>query len=199
MCIVNKNLLLLFIIFLVLFGFYLLTNDEIDTSEVKQEDTNSTNNSSGPQFEIYEGSHLEIAVIGNPPRVYEDQITFEKVPIGEMLDNTEYDAVFIMEENLLEASKSEYRSIYLESTIPYFFMSANSLIPFTAEGDKQFNSKWEWEPGNSYAVGILHSGKGKNLNNRWGFGLPNDEMKDANIQAVYSQIFKVVEEIQKFQ
>lgn len=195
----NKYLLSLFIILLAFIGFYLLTNDEKDTSGVKQEDGNGTKNSLRPQFEIYEGSPLEIAVIGDPPKVYEDQITFEKVPIGEMLDNIEYDAVFIMEDNLLKASKSEYRSIYLESTIPYFFMSAKSLIPFTSEGDKQFNSKWEWEPGNSYAVGILQSGKEENLNNRWGFGLPNDEMTEANIKAVYSQIFKVIEETKKSQ
>jgi hypothetical protein len=144
---------------------------------------------SSPDFELYEGKSLRIAVVGEPPETKEEQVRFTEITFDEMTgeEMNSYDAIFIMENNLSEAAKSQYADVYLHSSIPFFFISTKSHIPFTVE-DAGYDQTWNWSPGNNYSVGVLASQEDGTLQT-WGYGLYNDEKTVEHIKGVYSRIF----------
>jgi hypothetical protein len=148
-----------------------------------------------PHFEWYKGKPLNIAVVGEAPEIKEKQVSFSEFSLEKLMlmsnDLDSYDAVFIMKENLSQASESQYADVYLNSKVPFFFISANSHVPFTVNSTK-YNESWDWTPGNSYAVGVLKSAEDDSLKN-WGFGLYNDVKTEEHIKELYSRIFKQVE------
>ncbi|TYS17501.1 hypothetical protein FZC78_06370 [Rossellomorea vietnamensis] len=147
-----------------------------------------------PEFEVYEGKVLSIAVIGDPPTINEEQVKFNEISFDDLTeeDLKFYDAVFITNEYLSKASESQYADVYMNSAIPMFFISAKNHIPFT-EKDTEYNESWEWTPGNSYAVGVLNHQENDSLNS-WKFGIYNGENTEAHIREMYSRIFKTVDE-----
>lgn len=147
-----------------------------------------------PDFELYEGKSLRIGVVGEPPEVKEEQVTFSKISFDNLTreEIDSYDAIFITEENLHQASESKYTYTYLNSPIPFFFISANSHIPFTVK-ETEFDESWNWTAGNNYAVGVLTSNEEDETIKSWGFGLYNDKKTDENIKEVYSRIFETIE------
>ncbi|WP_261178583.1 hypothetical protein [Anaerobacillus sp. CMMVII] len=110
-----------------------------------------------PDFKLYEGGPLNIAVIGDAPEVKEDQVVFEEIDFEDLFDNNlkAYDAVFIMEAKLLEASQGKYADIYLNSNLPFFFIGATtSYRPFLEQEvtyDKDLDLK---DVSNHYAIGV---------------------------------------------
>lgn len=148
-----------------------------------------------PDFELYEGKSLRIAVVGAPPEVEEEHVTFNEISFDELTSDEidSYDAVFITKENLHQAAESQYTDTYLDSTIPYFFIAAKSHIPFTVK-DTEYHESWNWSAGNNYAVGVLTSQEDESLKT-WGFGLYNDKKTDENIKDMYSRIFKTIDEL----
>ncbi|WP_262177190.1 hypothetical protein [Saccharococcus sp. Marseille-Q5394] len=150
-----------------------------------------------PEFKLYEGKPMRIAVVGEPPEVEEEQIKFDQVSFDELTSESisSYNAVIITEEKLVEASESQYADLYLQSTIPFFFISANSHIPFTVK-DVEYDSGWEWTSGKSYAVGVLTiQEEDEEVVKSWGFGLYNNENNDEHIKALYARIFMTIEEL----
>jgi hypothetical protein len=147
-----------------------------------------------PEFELYDGKALNIAVVGEQPEVKEEQVRFTEISFVEltMKELESYDAVIITEENLPEAAESKYANTYLDSTIPFFFISANSHIPFTIK-ETEHDESWKWTAGKHYAVGFLTSLEDESLNS-WGYGLYNDKKTAETIQDVYSRIFKTIQE-----
>lgn len=155
----------------------------------------STSSPPSPDFKLYEGNSLRIAVVGEPPKVKEEQVRFTEISFDEMTSEElkSYDAVFITENNLFEAAEKNYTDVYLNSTIPFFFIGTYNFVPFT-EKDLEYNKSWNWAPGNSYAVGVLASQEDDTLKH-WGYGLYNEEKTDENMEDVYSRIFKTVDEL----
>jgi len=149
--------------------------------------------SSDPDFDLYKGRSLTIAVIGKPPQVREEQIKFKQISFNQLTTDEMqlYDAVFIAKEHLYQASESKYVDIYLNSSIPFFFLSSNSHIPFTLKNER-YDKKWDWTPGKSYAVGFIAQ-RGSQSLKYWGFGLYNDKKTDRNLRQLYSTIFEVIE------
>lgn len=152
---------------------------------------------SSPDLEAYEGDSLKIAVVGNPPKVKEEQVRFTKISFDEMVSEemNSYDAVFIRENHLLEGSKSQYADVYLASTIPFFFIGTNNFLPFTQE-DYKYDKTSNWTSGTSYTVGILASQENDTLNT-WGYSLYNDTKSDENMKEMYSRIFKTIDGINR--
>jgi hypothetical protein len=150
---------------------------------------------SRPNFELYEGHSLRIAVVGEPPEVKEEQVIFTEVSFDEMTSEElkSYDAVFIREDNLSEASESQYADVYLNSTIPFFFIGTDNYVPFT-EKDLEYEKTSNWTAGTSYAVGVLTSQEDDTLK-KWEYGLYNDEKTDEHIKEMYSRIFKTIDEL----
>jgi hypothetical protein len=149
-----------------------------------------------PDFELYEGKALKIAVIGEPPEVEEEQVKFNEISFDELTSEhlNSYDAVFITEENLPKAAEGKYANIYLDSIIPFFFISANNHIPFTIKGAK-YDESWKWSAGQSYAAGVLKQ-EDETLKS-WGFSLYNDQKTVKHIKAVYSRIFKEINNLNR--
>ncbi len=144
-----------------------------------------------PNFELYEGKSLRIAVVGEPPEVEEAQVRFDDEITSEVIGS--YDAVFITEENLVKAAQSQYAEVYLNSDIPFFFISAKSHIPFTVK-EMKYDNTWNWTVGDNYAVGVLTSHEDVVVKS-WGYGLYNDEKTNENIKNVYSSMFKTIDEL----
>ncbi|MBN8202185.1 hypothetical protein JI665_16985 [Bacillus sp. NTK034] len=148
-----------------------------------------------PDFELYEGRTLRIAIIGEPPEVNAEQVKFNEISFDELTNEelSSYDAVIMSEKNLPKAAEPNYAETYSDSSIPFFFISASSHIPFTVK-DTEYNDSWKWEAGKSYAVGVLKSKK-KDAFHSWGYGLYNDELTDESIRDVYARIFKTIDEL----
>lgn len=148
-----------------------------------------------PDFELYEGKPLKIAVVGKRPEVNEKQVMFTEIAFDEMASEElkYFDAVVIRENNLLEAAESQYADVYLNSTIPFFFISANNHIPFSTK-ETEYNESWHWTAGQSYAVGVLTLKEDESLKS-WEFGLYNDRKTDEHIKEIYSRIFKSIDEL----
>jgi len=149
-----------------------------------------------PDFESYTGGPLRIAVIGEEPDVEEEHVRFEEVTFDD-LESDEidaYNAVFVMEEKLTEASKEQYADTYLKSEIPVYFVSAQSTVPFT-EKDLEFSTEaWGWEEGVSYISGLYRT-EGENVLTRVGYGLYNEEMTEETRQATFSLVFSKIQEL----
>ena len=147
----------------------------------------------GPDFELYEGKPLRIAVVGEPPEVKEEQVKFTKISFVKMTNKEldSFDAVFITEENLFEADEDQYADVYLDSTIPFFFIGTDNYIPFV-EKDMKYDKTMNWSAGISYAVGILIQ---DDALKKWEYGLYNDEKKEEHIKDVYSRIFTTIDEL----
>ncbi|WP_262372536.1 lysozyme inhibitor LprI family protein [Sutcliffiella horikoshii] len=146
-------------------------------------------------FKMYEGKKLDIAVIGEPPEVKEEQVIFTEISFDEMTPEnlTSYDAVIITENNLSEAAEDQYAEVYSESTIPFFFIGTDNFAFFT-EKDWQYDKTSEWTAGRSYAVGILTSKEDDTLKH-WGFGLHNDIKNNEHLKEMYSRVFLLIDEL----
>lgn len=141
------------------------------------------------EFEIYKGKSLHIGIIGEEPKVREDNIRFTRIDFTELQNVDNYDAIFITKENLEEADKSQYATVYKNSPRPFLFIETpKSYVPFIYE-DIDFENYPDDESG---AYAYLYDSKSEKY---WGFGLYNDEVNEKNIQGTYSTIFKTIEEI----
>ena len=146
-----------------------------------------------PEFDTYKGESLKIGVVGNPPEVREtDLVHFESLTFKDLAEGNfkSMDAIFIMKENLEEASESKYTNVYLESSIPFFFIeSKKGTIPFInpAISYKEFP---EVGGGIYFASGYLPL-----TTTTFEFGLYNDIKNQETMTYVYSNIF---EEIHKY-
>jgi hypothetical protein len=147
-------------------------------------------------FDVYEGRPLNIAVIGSAPSINETQIKFFEITFDQLIqeDLSDYDAIFVMEEKLIEAASFQFADIFLNIYIPTFFISAKSDIPFTYE-DIEYTDSWKWSPGEAYAVGRLQSWNNPNTKIGWGYGLYNDKQSEKTIKDVYSRILDTIQEV----
>lgn len=140
--------------------------------------------------EKYMGKELNIAVLGEIPKIREKQIKFEKVDfedIENISSSEKYDAIFVMEENSNEASKDKYKDIYLNSKANFFFIdSEKGRIPFMIKGvSYEEAEKIETFP---YIVSLEENAS------ITGFGLYNNEKTEENIEACYSTAFEYISE-----
>lgn len=144
------------------------------------------------EFEMYEGKSLQIGIIGEEPKIREDNISFSSIDFKDIEnpDNLlKYDAIFITKDNLIEADKSKYATVYKNSPRPFLFIETpKSYVPFIYE-----NIDFENYPDDeSGAYAYLYDSKSEKY---WGYGLYNDEVTERNIQSAYSRIFNTIEEI----
>ncbi|GAE37500.1 hypothetical protein [Halalkalibacter akibai] len=153
--------------------------------------------SSNPDFKLYEGKPLNIAVIGEIPDVKEIQISFETIDFDHLLkeDLKRYDAVFITKENLSEASESKYADVYLNSNLPFIFIEATKSYRSFIEKDLNYEDDLDLkETSKHYAIGFLSSAEEEGK--YWYYGLYNDKASPENIKEMYSRIFSTIENSQ---
>jgi hypothetical protein len=145
---------------------------------------------------LYDGKNLVIGVIGNSPKVREENVKFKNINFNKLEEgknlSSAFDAIFIMKEHLSKAANSKYAAVYKNSGIPFFFIeSTKSYIPFVNE-----HISYEDSPNigdQTYATGYFQSGEGKDQ--YWFYGLYNDKVNENNIKDVYTRIFTTIESV----
>ena len=152
-------------------------------------------NSDTIDISLYEGKNLVIGVIGDAPKVREDNINFTKITFNELEDETllaDFDAVFIMKEHLTEAADSKYAKVYRNSGIPFFFIESKKPYINFVEEELSYEDFQDSKSGD-YAIGYFQSGEEGQF---WGYGLYNDKVNEPNIKDAYIRIFTTIESIE---
>ncbi|MFZ0443743.1 MAG: hypothetical protein WAM95_03635 [Bacillus sp. (in: firmicutes)] len=148
---------------------------------------------------LYEGVPLKIAVVDELPSVREEQINFSELSLDELLNlhPNMYDAVFVMEDHLSEATNQKYIELYKEREIPFFFVVSNAInIPFM-DLENHASYKEEADKVNdtqNFISGLKYVGKDEGYRG-WDYSYPikNNEIQRDNVEGIYSEVFKVVE------
>jgi len=127
------------------------------------------------QYHIYTERALRIGVVGKIPEIREEQVKFEQIQFNDLKKNafaSQYDAVFIVQDNINDSVPAKYTTFCKESEIPFFFINMeHSSEDLT------------------YAMGFLYK---DDSFNSWGYGLYKNIENEANIKIVYSQIFGTI-------
>ncbi|HSJ67692.1 MAG TPA: hypothetical protein VK921_08455 [Anditalea sp.] len=149
--------------------------------------------SSKPDFELYEGKNLSIAVLGTEPKIEEEQVNLQEISFEEFTTEElrKYDAVFVTKESFSKAAESQYASTYLDSHIPFFFIESNrGAYPFI-DAELAYEDAREMPHTKYYANGFLAISKEEQKT--WNYGLYNDEVNEENIKEMFSRIFETIE------
>ncbi|OMD39067.1 hypothetical protein [Paenibacillus odorifer] len=159
--------------------------------------TGCTSNADTVDTPLYSGKGLYVGVVGEVPKVREDQIHFTSISFDELEDYTKlssnYDAVIIMKEHLQEADDNKYVKVYTKAGIPFFFIGATkSFMPFVLEDVSYEHSSLTNFNNNMYVTGYFHNGE---KFRSWEYGIYNDKVNEPNIKSVYSQMFTTIESI----
>lgn len=140
----------------------------------------------------YDGEPLRIAVIGDIPELNNKKISFEKISLDELSEDTvqistNFDAVMITPLKFEEASNDRFVEVYNNSKIPYiFFDSEKRNLPFTKVGYTYETARWESLVNGSHTT-IYLSDKDANRKDVWYFYLNEKEL-----DVLYKEIFEKV-------
>ncbi|MGE7983739.1 hypothetical protein [Solibacillus sp. NPDC093137] len=147
---------------------------------------------------VYTGKDLTIGIIGTAPKIKETNVTFEKIDFNDLTTNLEkitsdLDAIIITKEFLNEADEDKYVSVYINSTIPTFFMeSTKAHVPFTNEGVDY--EDFPEVDASIYAIGFLSTESDEGFNEQtWRYQLKDNKENEQNIQLVYTRMFETIE------
>ncbi|MET3699398.1 hypothetical protein SAMN05877753_11139 [Bacillus oleivorans] len=135
----------------------------------------------------YTGQQLVIGIIGDAPtQIENERIKFKSLTFDDLIKNDykKLDAIFIMNDQLAEASKNKYSKIYTDIQIPIIFIGAHNSVPFTT--DDIYRGEGDFVKGMPYASGLIQ-GKGYNLT------IYNDIETRDTIELFYSDLFRLIE------
>lgn len=158
-------------------------------------------NKDGVTTEVFEGTDLKIAIVGEKPKIQEKSVDFSVLKLEEIKENPkriskDYDAIFIMSEKFSEADDDIYVETYKELTIPTFFIGTTKLhLPFVNE-DVTYENSPKVEGETAYVAGYLYQGTvDEYKDDVWKFYLNKDIKSEANVQSIYTDIFKVIDNL----
>lgn len=192
----NKILLLVLMMTSIPACSFLDSDNEREQSMNESVEAENAESVDRPVREPYEGISLAIAVVGDPPDIRESKrVSFTKVPFEDLktVDETQYDAVFIMKEHHIQAAEKESAKLYRTTDLPFFFIeSKKRSFTYTME-DLTYEQGYSLE-NKEYAVGTYFI-EDQKLN--WGYNTYNDYRSKKAIHEVYSNIFETIEEVKK--
>lgn len=139
---------------------------------------------------LYGGKALTIGVLGTPPDVKETQVAFQELSLEQFTIEKvrDFDAVFIMKENLIEAAEEPYTEVFTDSHIPFFFIESNKgAYPFNDE-TLGYEEAREIPYHDYYAHGYLVTIEGMEMT--WPF-----ESTEGNNAPAFSKIFQTIEKV----
>lgn len=150
----------------------------------------------------YTGQSLHLAVIGDPPKVREQQVQFTPITFEALQEPqalaSRYDAVFITKEHAREAAESQYAPMYRDAGLPFFLVDCPKLNAVFYNPDIGYDDSPDVNSG-MYINGFqiissgLASGQPKNQEVKfWGVGLNRNIASTVNIQEAYSEVFKMI-------
>lgn len=129
------------------------------------------------------------------PNQSNSNVVYSNIDLNKMTIESvkNYDAVFIMEDMLEEASQSEYEEVYKYSFIPFFFIGTKkSYIPFT-DGDLLYKDAKELSDP-SYITGIVYKLDGSMY--IWKFEVGNPNGKD-KFSLLADSLFETINDFRK--
>lgn len=174
------------IIFLALMFITACTTDQSNTNEQQVHD--GAGAPSEPLFPPYKGPKLTIAVLGEQPDIQEKKkVHFKELSLTELgnLNTQNYDAVFVMKENLRKAAKPPFVKMAKVKKIPFFYIDSDKAYYVYRNKDVSYEEaskqKLEYARGYFYEENTYH-----------GFSLFNDEETEESVKDVYSRIFRKI-------
>jgi len=137
---------------------------------------------------IYSGSSLKIGIVGEKPKIREENITFIPLTLEDILQKNflTLDSVFITKKYLKEAAEPPYAKIYLESPIPFVFIDSEKVYLAFVDEQLSYEDAHTIKSGD-YAVGFYKD-------TYFGLGLYNNIKNVKTIQDCYSRLFIILEQ-----
>ncbi|REJ05629.1 hypothetical protein [Halobacillus trueperi] len=165
-----------YVCYILLLFLVACSNGEAESTESNEDDTLQ--------------SKLNIAVVGSPPSVETDKVTYTTIELSKLIkDNAtleEYDALFIMPDVFKEASQDKYTLSFKEVVIPTVFINTKKRhLPFVTEGMSYENAPKVIET-DHFAVIYMYSGGEENREDIWYVEKKGSEEK--NYQKLYERI-----------
>ena len=145
----------------------------------------------------YDGSLLNIAVIGDVPELNQENIRFEAVTLDLLRKDaehisSEFDTVMITPVMFEEASDDSMVDVYKNLEMPIiFFNSEKRHFPFTRTGATYKTAHWDSLNDGSHTTIYLYNNN-QDREDAWYFFLEDEKKIDGH----YKDIFEKVESIQ---
>lgn len=141
----------------------------------------------------YGGRELSIGMVGEAPAVREKQVSFHKISLQQMKEESKHlDAIFISKEFLSKAAAPEFAKVYKELEIPVFFLqSERSYAPFFYE-ELSYEDAPDKTADLSFATALVPQ-QGNEMG-YWQFGVYNDRRNKRNVQSAYSKMFEAIDQ-----
>ncbi|MGG1273850.1 hypothetical protein ABE272_25970 [Priestia aryabhattai] len=151
---------------------------------------------------IYKGNKLNIAVVGETPKINEDEstINFKNISLEDInrIDSKSYDAVIISKNYLSQAANKKYKDTYLNSFIPFFFVESKaSILPFVDNALTYEQYANRVNDKQDYITGLLGTGNNEYKTWQYGYNITNNKVDRTNVKHIYSQVFKTIEKVKK--
>lgn len=144
----------------------------------------------------YKGRNLMIGVIGETPKLENENIQFEQLTLEAFSEETDkiaqkYDAVMITPEQFEAASQDIYVEIYENSQMPIIFFNSNKRhYPFTRGGLTYEEAGFESLDNGSHTTVYL-STLNENREDVWFFYLENEKQ----MNKLYTELFQRIESL----
>jgi len=141
-------------------------------------------------FEEYEGETLNFVVVGEIPLVREENVTFTKITLEELLtsDISSYDGVFITKENQEKASDEQYKDLFISGQCFILIDPEKHFMKFTEMELGYVRAKDASTYGYMTVFQRINE-KEMRFNE---LDLYNDEVSDGHIEACYSVLFDLI-------
>lgn len=142
----------------------------------------------------YDGKLLNIAVIGESPKLENDKIHFEQLSLEQFKEDTfnvakKFDAIMVTPEMFEAASDDTYVESYQTYEIPIIFFNSNKRhLPFVRDGLTYETADFDALDNGSHTTIYLYNMNEDN-DDAWFFYLDNQK----NINELYTDIFQKVE------
>ncbi len=143
----------------------------------------------------YDGTYLNIGVIGEQPDLHEKNVKFSTLSFEELEDtkrvSSKLDAVFITKNNLKQADEEKYVKVYQKLKVPTFFLeTTKGFLPFVSEDLTYATAS---EVNDAYVSGYLQ--EKMDSYRYWEYGLDNNQKNDQNVKDIYFRIFETISEV----
>ncbi|MEY8350755.1 hypothetical protein AALF16_21135 [Bacillus cereus] len=139
----------------------------------------------------YNGRALVIGVVGEKPKDTFRNIKFETIKLDEMKKKSgEVDGFLIMKEHFQEASKGQYKDVFLSLKKPVFFIGLqDKSYSIFIKKNIEYNNAPKDENA-MYTQGFANIGSGEGQ--QWGIGLTNGGNADESIHNMYIVVFQTI-------
>ncbi|MFS1515454.1 hypothetical protein V1503_02890 [Bacillus sp. SCS-151] len=153
-------------------------------------------NKSTIQIENYNGSKLNIGIIGTKPNTQFNNVIFHQLELQDIGENKQqYDAFMLTEEVFQEASLPENKGVFFRGNLktPVFFIGLyKPYWIFAYDFGKTYNEELSYDyMGHTQGFLMMEDGSIRT----WTISLKNYEKNEENIYDMYLNLFSLIEDI----